>query len=108
MKPLIIIAMLLANVMAASAHDVSGYPGNPQNVWDCGNTLVTLNKHATRSYDLVFSEGIIFLGADNGINFKFLEPFGQVMLNGKVCREIDPKQAEDWIPESWRKGQRID
>jgi hypothetical protein len=108
MKPLIIIAMLLASVMPASAHDVSEYPGNPQDVWDCGETLVVLNKHATRSFDLVFSEGIIFFGPKNGINFKFLGGYNGVKLgaklNGKVCRSIDPKQAEDWEPKSWRKG----
>lgn len=105
MKRLIIIAMLLASVTPASAHDVSGYPGNPQSAWDCGDTLVELNKHATRSYDLVFSEGIIFFGPGNGINFKFLGPNAErAKLNGKMCRSITGQELEDWVPKSYRKG----
>jgi hypothetical protein len=76
MKLSTMLVPLLVFAMPASAHDVSGYPGNPIMTWDCGDTLVELNKHATRSYDLVFSEGLILFGPKNGINFKFLGRYG--------------------------------
>lgn len=90
----ILVSALLVVAMPTSAHDVSGYPGNPIEAWDCGETRVELNKHATRSFDLVFSEGITFFGPKSGINFKFLGPYGKdgVKLNGKRCRKIKPDQ----------------
>jgi hypothetical protein len=90
----ILVLILVVVATPANAHDVSGCPGNPVEAWDCGATRVELNKHATRSYDLVFSEGITFFGPKSGINFIF-GPYGQdgVKLNGKRCRKIKPDET---------------
>ena len=53
----ILVSALLVVAMPTSAHDVSGYPGNPIEAWDCGETRVELNKHATRSFDLYSLKG---------------------------------------------------
>jgi len=88
----ILVSALLVVAMPTSAHDVSGYPGNSIEAWDCGETRVELNKHATRSFDLVFSEGITFFGPKSGINFKFLGPYGKMELSStaSVAGKLNP------------------
>jgi len=57
---------------------------------------VELNKHATRSYDLVFSEGITFFGPKSDITSSFLAPTGKMVSSSTVSAagKLNPMRRE--------------
>jgi len=88
----ILVSALLVVAMPTSAHDVSGYPGNPIEAWDCGETRVELNKHATRSFDLYSLKGSPSSGRRVVSTSNFLAPTGKMELSStaSVAGKLNP------------------